>query len=247
MNLTGKRVVLTGAGGGIGTALLAGLREAGAHVVACDRAGSGVEADEVVEFDITDLAATEEAAARIGAEPVDVLISNAGGTRVDVMEQTDTAAILHDLQLNFTGAAVFSRALLPAMRGRPGGAAAVFVASVNGLAHFGSPAYSAAKAGLIAWSRALATEEGRHGLRSNVVAPGSVHTPAWDDRKARQPDIFAKVMGLYPLGRLVTPEEVARTAIFLASPLASGISGAVLPVDAGLTGGNLPFIDIISA
>lgn len=189
MQLQGKRVVLTGAGGGIGRAMLAALKEAGAYVIACDRAQSGLSAegavfDERVEFDITDVAETEAAAARIGAQPVDVLISNAGGTRVDLMELTDTAAILSDLQLNFTGAAVFSRALLPSMRHRPDGAAAVFVASVNGLSHFGSPAYSAAKAGLIAWAKALATEEGKNGLRANVVAPGSVHTPAWDDRPA---------------------------------------------------------------
>ncbi|NDV53783.1 MULTISPECIES: SDR family oxidoreductase [unclassified Salipiger] len=247
MLLSGKRVVLTGAGGGIGTAMRAALKEAGAHVVACDRTGSGLQADEVVEFDITDTDETVAAAAKIAQSPVDVLISNAGGTRVDLLDHTDTAVIQHDLHLNFTGAAVFSRALLPALRGRPEGAAAVFVASVNGISHFGSPAYSAAKAGIIAWAKALATEEGKHGLRANVVAPGSVHTPAWDERKARQPDIFAKVTALYPLGRLVSPEEVAKAAIFLASPMASGITGAVLPVDAGLTAGNLPFIDIITA
>lgn len=247
MRLDGKRVVLTGAGGGIGTALMQALTGAGAHVVACDRAGVALEAPETVHFDITNLQETEAAAQRIAAAPVDVLISNAGGTLIDTVEATDSAAILSDLQLNFTGAAVFSRALLPALRHRPDGASAVFVASVNGLAHFGSPAYSAAKAGLIAWAKALAVEEGPQGLRSNVVAPGSVHTPAWDDRKARQPDVFDKVAGLYPLGRLVRPEEVAQAALFLASPLASGVTGTVLPVDAGLMAGNRPFIDIITA
>lgn len=246
MTLQGKRVVLTGAGGGIGTAMLRLLTAAGAHVVACDREGVALDAPEVVRFDITDVASAEAAARQIAEAPVDVLISNAGGTRTDVMDETDTGSILADLQLNLTGAMVFSRALLPALRGRPEGAAAVFVASVNGLSHFGSPAYGAAKAGLIGWAKAIATEEGRHGIRANVVAPGSVHTPAWDDRKARQPEIFDKVAGLYPLGRLVTPEEVAQAALFLASPMASGITGIVMPVDAGLTAGNLPFIDIIS-
>ena len=158
MNLTGKRVLLTGAGGGIGTALLAGLREAGAHVVACDRAGSGVEADEVVEFDITDLAATEEAAARIGAAPVDVLISNAGGTRVDVMEQTDTAAILHDLQLNFTGAAVFS----PGAAVFSSGAALLGAAVVSTGAAVVSPGAAVVSAGAAEVGAALlgATEVG---------------------------------------------------------------------------------------
>nr|WP_253913203.1 SDR family oxidoreductase [Pseudoruegeria sp. HB172150] len=238
---------MTGAGGGIGSALLASLTAAGAQVVACDREGMDIpDAAETVLFDITDSAQTEAAAARIADRPVDVLISNAGGTRIETLDATDTAGIHFDLTLNFTGAAVFSRALLPSLRNRPDGAAMVFVASVNALAHFGNPAYSAAKAGLIAWCRAIATEEGRNGVRANVVAPGSVHTPAWNERKAQQPEIFDKVTALYPLGRLVRPEEVAQAALFLASPAASGITGAVLPVDAGLTAGNLPFLDIIA-
>lgn len=248
MMLNGKRFVLTGAGGGIGSALMAELTAAGAQVVACDRAGSDLSgATEQVFFDLTDSAAVQEAAAGIARAPVDGVISNAGGSALETMESLDAAGIETEIALNFTGAAVLTRALLPAMRNRPEGAALVFVASVNGLAHFGNPAYSAAKAGLIAWSRALATEEGKHGIRSNVVAPGSVHTPAWDDRKARQPGIFEKVTALYPLGRLVNPTEVARAALFLASPMASGVTGTVLPVDAGLTAGNTTFVDIISA
>ena len=243
MMLAGKRVVVTGAGGGIGLALVQVLGEAGAHVVACDRDGVAVQADEVVGFDIIDRDQTLQAAGRIAEGPVDVVISNAGGTRVETLEATDPAAIDADMGLNFTGAAVFTRALLPALRAR--GGAVVFVASVNALAHYGNPAYSAAKAALVAWSRAIATEEARHGVRSNVVAPGSVHTPAWEEREARQPGIFDRVTGLYPMGRLVSPAEVAQAALFLASPMASGITGAVLPVDAGLTAGNQAFFDII--
>lgn len=246
MIMTGKRVVVTGAGGGIGRALVQVFTAAGAHVVACDRAGAEVGgAAEVELFDITDRDQTEAAAARIAQGGVDAVISNAGGTRVETMEDTDAAAIDVDLTLNFTGAAVFTRALLPAMRGRPEGAAMVFIASVNALAHYGNPAYSAAKGALVAWCRAMAVEEARNGLRANVVAPGSVHTPAWEDREARQPGIFDKVAGLYPMRRLVRPEEVAQAALFLASPMASGITGAVLPVDAGLTAGNQAFFDII--
>jgi len=75
------------------------------------------------------------------------------------------------------------------------------------------------------------------------VAPGSVRTPAWDHRLEADPTLLSKVRPLYPLGRLVSPVEVANAVLFLASPAASGITGTVLPVDAGLTAGNLRFVD----
>jgi NAD(P)-dependent dehydrogenase (short-subunit alcohol dehydrogenase family) len=119
----------------------------------------------------------------------------------------------------------------------------VFVSSVNGLAHFGNPAYSAAKAGLIAYAKAIAVEYGARGIRANVVAPGSVRTPAWDHRLAADPGLLAKVLPHYPLGHLVSPHDVANAVLFLASPAAAGITGAVIPVDAGLMAGNLRFVD----
>jgi NAD(P)-dependent dehydrogenase (short-subunit alcohol dehydrogenase family) len=118
----------------------------------------------------------------------------------------------------------------------------VFVSSVNALDRFGNPAYAAAKAGILAFSRAIAVECGRDGIRSNAVCPGSVRTPAWDHRIARDPTIPQRLAALYPLGRIVTPAEVAAAVLFLASPAASGITGTTLAVDAGLTAGHLPFI-----
>jgi NAD(P)-dependent dehydrogenase (short-subunit alcohol dehydrogenase family) len=113
---------------------------------------------------------------------------------------------------------------------------------VNAVTHLGNPAYSAAKAGLNAWARGVAAEEGAHGIRANVVAPGSTRTAAWEHRIARDPSIVDRVAALYPLGRLVEPEEVANATLFLASPLASGITGITLPVDCGFTSSHLPFI-----
>lgn len=246
IGLDGKRVVVTGAGGGLGTALTAAFTQAGAQVVACDADGPAPpDGPECHRFDLRDPEAIAGAARAIlaGGTP-DIFISNAGMTQAETFEHVTPAALADELALNFTGAADLSAHLVPAMRDR--GGAMVFVASVNALAHHGNPAYSAAKSALLAWMRSIATEEGRHGLRANAVCPGSIRTPAWDRRIANDPGVLEKTSRLYPLGRFVTPDEVAQAVLFLASPMASGITGATLPVDAGLMAGNLPFIDAIT-
>jgi NAD(P)-dependent dehydrogenase (short-subunit alcohol dehydrogenase family) len=242
----GRRVVITGAGGGIGRTMVSVFTGLGAAVVACDVPGVGLDADDIAEahhFDLLDDGALARAAADIAAGgPLAAVISNAGWTRAETLDQVTAEAFSKEMDLNLRSAALLSQALLPAMRGQPQGAAFVFISSVNALSHYGNPAYAAAKAGLLAWMRALATEEARHGVRANAITPGSVRTPAWDHRIERDPEIAARVAALYPIGRLIEPAEVARAAAFLASPLASGINGVTLPVDGGLTAGNLPFL-----
>ncbi len=248
--LEGRRVVITGAGGGVGRALVEVFSQLGAAIVACDRPGvplAGPVPRESHRFDLADREATLAAAeAIVAAGPPEVVISNAGATRAETLGQTDPETFDRELEVNLQGAVRFTAALLPAMRGLADGACFVFVSSVNAVQHFGNPAYSVAKAGLHAWMRAIATEEGVNGIRANAVMPGSIRTPAWEARLARDPGVVDRVARLYPLGRLVETREVARAVAFLASPLASGITGAILPVDAGLTASNLPFIREIS-
>ena len=114
-----------------------------------------------------------------------------------------------------------------------GGGAIVNVASVNGLAYFGNEAYSAAKAGMISLTRSVAARYGRHGVRSNAVAPGTIRTAAWDERVAREPDLLGGSRAGIPLGRIGTPDEVAAPVLFLASDEASFVTGAVLTSTAG--------------
>jgi NAD(P)-dependent dehydrogenase (short-subunit alcohol dehydrogenase family) len=116
--------------------------------------------------------------------------------------------------------------------------AIVIVGSVNGLATFGNPAYSAAKAALISLTRSMAVEYGPFGIRANIVCPGTVRTPAWTRRIARKPDVLDNLQKWYPLGRVAEPVDVARVIAFLASDDAAFVSGAVLPVDGGLMAGN---------
>lgn len=246
-SMNGRLVVITGAGGGIGQALVTAFQAAGARVVACDRTAEQVAplaVDHRADFDLTDPAACRAALADIEAAVglPDVLVSNAGYSEADTFDSVTDAVWARELDVNLTGARNVAAPLLPRMRAR-GSGTFVFIASVNGLAHFGNPAYSAAKAGLIAYSRALATEGGRSGIRSNAICPGTVRTPAWARRMARSPAILERISRLYPLGRVVEPAEVAEVAVFLSGPGASAITGVALPVDAGLMAGNLPFID----
>ena len=243
--LAGKRILVTGAAGGVGTALVAFCRASGAQVVGLDRDAAGLAALDGCPgavVDLTDRAALAETLPRLIDEhgPPDIVVSNAGWTRAEVLADTGLAEWDTELELNLTAAHTLTRAVLPALRA--GGGALVYVASINALAHYGNPAYAAAKAGLLALMRAVATEEGANGVRANAVCPGSIRTAAWDHRIAAQPDVMERVGRLYPMGRLVEPREVAQAVAFLASDLASGITGAVLPVDAGISAGNLPFI-----
>jgi len=246
MQLEGKRAVITGAGGGIGSTLVRVFERAGAEVIGCDRTGvelGAIEAERRVTFDLTDTGNVAAAAGAIVAKfgAPDIIVNNAGWTRAETLDDLDETSIAREVELNLTGVMRFTQALLPAMI-KAGAGAIVFISSVNAIIHFGNPAYAAAKAGMLAYSRGIAVEYGRHGIRSNAVCPGSVMTAAWEHRIARDTTIRDKILRLYPLGRLVSPEDVANAALFLSSPLAAGITGVTLPVDAGLTAGNLPFI-----
>lgn len=249
-SLQGRTVLITGAGGGIGSAMVEAVRRAGGTVIACDRTAellAPLQATHTSSFDLTDAAACRVALAGIEAAAglPDVVISNAGFTRAETLDDTDEAAWASEIAINLTGVRNLTAPLLKPMCAR-GSGTFVFISSVNALAHFGNPAYASAKAGLVAYARSIATEYGRHGLRANAICPGSVRTPAWDHRIAKEPDIIARVSRFYPLGRLVEPAEVAEAAVFLASPLSSGITGVALPVDAGLMAGNRAFIDEIA-
>lgn len=248
-SLEGQLAVITGAGGGIGITMVQRFQEAGAKVVACDVSKEALGSLDVAHKEVFDLGnadacrkACEHIRSQVGLP--DIIVSNAGYTRAETLEQVDERVWNFELDVNLNGARNFTAPFLEPMKAR-GSGVFVFISSVNALAHFGNPAYAAAKAGLVAYARAIATECGVHGIRSNAICPGSVRTHAWDHRIAKDPHILEKVSRLYPLGHMVSPADVANAAVFLASPLSAGITGVALPVDGGLTAGNLPFIDAI--
>ena len=239
----GRTVFLTGGAHGIGAATARRLREEGATLVVADldlNAAREIavdlgEGNLAVHCDITDStsvdAAVSVAVARFG--PLHALISVAGGSRahpplLDGMVDADWTDLV---DLNLTGPMRCIRAVAPHLSR---GGAIVLVSSVNGLAAFGDEAYSSAKAGLSVLAKNLAVRLGPAGIRINVVAPGTIRTRVWADQGG--PDRLA---GLYPLGRVGEPAEVAAAIAFLASDDASWITGSTLPVDGGALAGPL--------
>ena len=245
--LDGKTVLISGAGGGIGRTLVETFHAAGARVAGADREAAmleGLPLARSVLFDQADAKSTRVAveADIVANGVVDAVIANAGFTRAEHLGHLDDEVWASEMAINLNGAYALVDPITDAMAAR-GAGNVVFISSVNALQHFGNPAYSAAKAGLIAYAKAIAVERGGEGVRANVVAPGSVRTPAWDHRLEADPALLDKVLPHYPLGRMVSPQEVANAALFLASDAASGITGVTIPVDAGLTAGNLRFVN----
>ena len=250
MTFTGKTVAITGADGGIGQALCRYFGAEGAKIAAIDRRPSVEGFAErlrsegfTAEFAVLDIGDAEAVARSFAALAgklggIDVLINNAGFSNHPTFAKTDPAGWRDDVNGNLNGAYNCAHVVLPDMINKRRGAI-VNVGSVNGLAALGDPAYSAAKAGMISMTRSLALEYGRFGIRVNIVLPGTVRTPLWNERAAKDPNVLSTLARWYPLARIVEPIDVARAIGFLASDNAAAITGAVLPVDCGLSAGNI--------
>lgn len=244
-DFTAKNIMITGAAGGIGVGLCRHFLDKGARVLALDLDATGLDRlaeplgagdrMQVAAVDLTDLAAVRAAVEGFG--PVDILINNAGAAAATALVNLTPEAWAHDLGINLTAAYHCVEAVKPAMIGR-GAGVIVNIGTVNALTALGHPAYSAAKAGLISYTRSLAIEYGPLGIRANIICPGTVRTQAWNARAHRNPEIFTNLRKWYPLRDFPDPSDIAKAAAFLASDDARMITGVVLPVDAGLTAGN---------
>jgi NAD(P)-dependent dehydrogenase (short-subunit alcohol dehydrogenase family) len=250
MIFAGKRVAITGAAGGIGQALCRYFADEGAAIAALDKS------EKVVAFtnelsrqghkamhavvDVGDMKAVESSFRLLTEQmgDIDILVNNAGFSEHPTFARTDPASWQHEVNGNLNGAYYCAQAVLPGMKAK-GGGSIIAIGSVNGLGALGDPAYSAAKAGLISLTRSLALEFGRYGIRANAVLPGTVRTPLWERRAAKAPEVLAKLARWYPLGRIVEPVDVARVTGFLSSDAAGAITGVALPVDCGLSAGNI--------
>jgi NAD(P)-dependent dehydrogenase (short-subunit alcohol dehydrogenase family) len=244
-----KTILVTGAAGDIGRALCARFLADGNRVVMLDRDETALElasrtlgpgkALVTAVADVTDLAGVKLAIAEVEERfgPIDVLVNNAGAVVSPTLASTDEAAWMADVDLNLNGAWRCVRALQDRLVER-GDGIILNISSANGSGIYGYPAYSAAKAGLEQLTRFLAVELGRYGIRANAIAPGTVKTQAWKARVEANPEIFERLKKWYPLGNVCMPEDIAGVAAFLIGPDARMITGAILPVDGGLSVGS---------
>ncbi|HEX6491249.1 MAG TPA: 3-oxoacyl-[acyl-carrier-protein] reductase [Gaiellaceae bacterium] len=235
-SLEGKTALVTGGSRGIGRAIALELARAGAAVTVGFRSGAE-EAERVAEEAggralQADVADPAEAARLVEeAGQLDILVNNAGLTRDGLIARMPDADWRDVLETNLSSAFYTCRAAARSMLKRRSGSI-VNISSVVGLhGNPGQTNYSASKAGVIGFTKALARELGSRGVRANVVAPGYVATRLTDELPE---DLRALMLTNTPLGRLGEPEDIAGAVRFLCSDAAAFITGEVLLVDGGL-------------
>ena len=242
-------VVVTGGGSGIGREVCRALAEVGRPIAAWDRNGDG--AAETAELcaalgvatcsatvDVRDTAAIQAALAAtldaLGA--VGGLVHAAGvpmGFTPDPLSPEEFDLVL---DVNLRAEAVLVRELLPALRDAGPGSGVVGISSIEGLIGHGNiPAYTASKHGLIGLTRSLAARLGPEGIRVNAVCPGYIATPMFLPIVEANPEARAGFERRIPMGRLGTPDEIARLVRFLLSDDASYMHGAAVVADGGVT------------
>jgi NAD(P)-dependent dehydrogenase (short-subunit alcohol dehydrogenase family) len=233
-------VVVTGAAGGLGSALLAALDARGDAVVALDRAEVAAPAARSYVLDLLDADAVAEAvadAAAAGLTPSHV-VSIAGGALMAEKTCTDPAALPLDVfrasvDQNLTSAWITIQACLPRLRAGEGDRSITLTTSTDALASYGLPAYAAAKAGLIGLVRSLSGPLGADGIRVNAVAPGDVPTPRNVREWAHVPGWYDRMRDASVLGRLATPEDIADAYVALIG--LRHVTGQTVIVDGGQT------------
>lgn len=247
-DMKGKTAVVTGGGRGIGRTICLELASVGARVAVSDLDATSAQAvsGEIVQhggtafplaLDVTDLDAVIASERRLREEwgATDILVNNAGWDRVEPFLDSSADTWRKVVAINYMGVVHTCHTFLPGMIERGSGAIVNIGSDAGRVGSTGEAVYSGAKGGVIAFTKTLARETSRRGVRVNCVCPGPTDTPLVQEQVERQPKLISALERAIPLGRIGQPEEVARAVAFLASDAASFITGQTLSVSGGLT------------
>ena len=247
MRLDGSIALVTGGASGIGAATARRLAAEGARVAVADINLEGAreiagELDGLAcVVDVADAASVREGVAFVERElgPVEVLVNNAGTDRFAFFVNTDEQLWDTVLGVNLRGVIAVTHAVLPGMQERRAGAIVNVASEAGRVGSQGSAVYSAAKAGVIGFTKAIAREAARYRVRCNAVAPGPIETPLLNAAPAMLGELGERLkqgmVGATVLGRIGEPEEVADAIAFLASEQSSYVTGQTLNVSGGLS------------
>lgn len=247
--LNNKVAIITGASSGIGRASALLFAQHGAKLVLNARRQAGLDTllNEIktigaqaiaVAGDVQDEALAQQLvqAAQQEFGGLDIAFNNAGTTgHMAAVDELSLQDWQHTLNTNLNSAFLAAKYQLPAMRQRGGGSlifTSTFVGYTTGFP--GMAAYAASKAGLIGLTQVIAAENGKHGIRANALLPGGTDTPMGRS-VATTPEARQVIASLHALQRMATPEEIAQSALYLASDAASFVTGTALLVDGGVS------------
>lgn len=249
LQLHGKKVLITGGSKGIGKGIAKSFLNEGADVGIVARGKSSLNQAKhdlpgvkTLQADLIDKKARDHVFEQFINEfgHIDILVNNVGGSNGGVTMETSIEQFEEAMQLNYFSAVHFSQLAVPYMRHYNSGSI-VNISSIFGRESGGKPTYNSAKSAMISFTKSLADEVIKDGIRVNGVAPGSILHPSgnWQRRLEENPDkINQFVQESIPAGRFGTVEEIADVVIFLASPKASWVVGATLNVDGGQSHSN---------
>jgi 2-hydroxycyclohexanecarboxyl-CoA dehydrogenase len=261
LNLAGKSVIVTGGGSNIGRAISLAFARERVHLsiaeidegqgarTAAEGERQGAASAQVIQADVTKWDSVRAMVKAVEARhgKVDVLVNNVGWTYDRLFIEKTREEWEKEVQINLWGTINCTRAVLDGMIAQKTGAIVSMGSDAGRMGEFREAVYGACKAGIIALSKSLAREVGRHGIRLNVVCPG-LTVPASDEEVGRlsmwtqeanrawtTPDMKARIAKAYPLRRVGAPEDVAPAVVFLASDAARFITGQALSVSGGYT------------
>jgi 3-oxoacyl-[acyl-carrier protein] reductase len=241
-NLDGKKALITGATGGIGSAIARALHSQGAEVILSGtRQGALNElAHELsdrahsIAADLSDKSSIDaliKQISDISTDGVDIVINNAGIVRDNLLVRMKDEEWNQVLDINLVAGYKLIQGLMRGMMKRRWGRIIGISSVVGATGNPGQANYAAAKAGMIGFSKALAQEVATRGITVNVIAPGMIQTAMTDDLNEDQ---SARLLSTIPLGRLGSPEEIAASVIYLASDEAAYVTGVTLHVNGGM-------------